>query len=550
MGYGKNQDCVRFITRPSFPVPEKKGAKGKNVILYMKKQPLTTDERRFFKTVYHASFANPFGELREKLDRKIAGLVGLDSNRESVINGRICSISRREISDRCIQEVDLHIKRLESEGKGTIDAFVGHDREIMRVVFLFDIFHKFRERFDTLIMDQIMAGDIPVSVPFAKEAMQILYRRGFAEKTFLHYIAFSFQLRRAFFFISNSLVGISPCMKELKGNLWNNVFTNNIELYDRVLWNRMEDFSTLILGETGTGKGTAAMAIGRSGFIPFNEKKSCFEESFTKAFIPINLSQFPESLIESELFGHKKGAFTGAVDDHKGVFDHCSAHGAIFLDEIGEVPGHVQIKLLRVLQDRIFTPVGSHITSRFRGRVIAATNRSMAEIMEGKIFRDDFYYRLSSDIFEVPPLRKRIREEPAELEALLAFTVEKILGEPFPELVKKVYSIINRQLGKDYHWPGNVRELEQCVKRIILRRHYEGHPKKETDTLKELTNTKIIEKQQPGEALISRIKSGEIDASTLISGYCKLLYQQHGTYETVAKKTGLDRRTVKKYITT
>ncbi|MBF0301962.1 MAG: sigma 54-interacting transcriptional regulator [Desulfamplus sp.] len=531
----------------------------------MNQKPLTTDERRFFKTVYHASFANPFGELREKLDRKIAGLIGLTSNRKSLITNtynlsfnakppttdKNILFSRREISDKCIQEVDHQIRRLEKEGRETINAFTGQDREIMRVVFLFDIFHKFREKFDTLIVEQIKAGDNPIPVSFARDAMQMLYLRGFPEKKFLHYIAFSFQLRRAFFFISNSLVGISPCMKTLKANLWNNVFTNNIGLYDKILWNRMEDFSTLILGETGTGKGTAAMAIGRSGFIPFNEKKGCFEESFTKAFIPINLSQFPESLIESELFGHKKGAFTGAVDDHQGVFDHCSAYGSIFLDEIGEVPGHVQIKLLRVLQERVFTPVGSHKTSRFRGRVIAATNRSMAEIIDGRTFRDDFYYRLSSDIFEVPPLRTRIKEEPAELEALLSFTVEKILGEPFPELVKKISAIINRQLGKDYHWPGNVRELEQCVKRIILRRQYEGHPR--TDISKGCqTEIAEINPKEPNnkfkESLINGIITGEIDAATLVSDYCKYLYQQHGTYETVAKRTGLDRRTVKKYI--
>lgn len=505
----------------------------------MIKKPLTPDERRFFKAVYHASFANPFGELREKLDRKIAGLFRL--------------ASRKESSDKCIEEVEARIRRLESEGRGSVSAFSGKDKEIMRVVFLFDIFHKFRERFDKLIMEQIRAGDVPVPVPFAKEAMQSLYQRGFSEKTFLHYVAFSFQLRRAFFFISNSLVGISPCMKELKSNLWNNVFTNNIGLYDKILWNRMEDFSTLILGETGTGKGTAAMAIGRSGFIPFNEKKGCFEESFTKAFIPINLSQFPESLLESELFGHKKGAFTGAVEDHQGVFDHCSAHGAIFLDEIGEVPGHVQIKLLRVLQDRIFTPVGSHITSRFRGRVIAATNRSMEEVISGKIFRDDFYYRLSSDIFEVPPLRERIRQEPGELDALLSFTVDKILGEPSSELVQKISAMIKRQLGTDYHWPGNVRELEQCVKRIILRRHYEGQPRapdRSPVSEQDSGHKKTSEQNSLREVLLSGVQKGSLDAATLVSHYCKWLYQQHGTYEAVAKKTGLDRRTVKKHIIT
>ena len=114
----------------------------------------------------------------------------------------------------------------------------------------------------------------------------------------------------------------------------------------------------------------------------------------------INLSQFPETLIESELFGHKKGAFTGAVKNHTGVFGRCSPYGAILLDEIGETSTQLQIKLLEVLQNRVFSPVGSHEKSRFEGRVIAATNRAFEEIQEKKIFRDDFYYSLWSVGFE------------------------------------------------------------------------------------------------------------------------------------------------------
>jgi len=143
-------------------------------------------------------------------------------------------------------------------------------------------------------------------------------------------------MRRAFYFIK-SIAGKSPCVQELRKSLWNNIFTNNIELYDSYLWNKMEDFSTMLLGETGTGKGLAASAIGRSGFIPFNEKRSRFQESFAKTFVSINLSQFSEQLIESELFGHKKGAFTGAIEAHQGIFSHCSPFGAIFIDEIGDV---------------------------------------------------------------------------------------------------------------------------------------------------------------------------------------------------------------------
>ena len=135
----------------------------------------------------------------------------------------------------------------------------------------------------------------------------------------------------------------------------------------------------------------------------------------------------------------------------------------------------IQIKLLQVLQDRKFSPVGSHQEGRFEGRVIAATNRSLGEIHTKKIFRDDFYYRLCSDIITVPPLRQRIREDPGEMDDLLGFTVTRMVGKASPELVAMVREVIDSRLGADYPWPGNVRELEQCVRRVILKREYSGH---------------------------------------------------------------------------
>lgn len=488
----------------------------------MKTVRLDSSERLFYKTVYNAAFANPFSSLREKLDLKIAGLFP--------------SVPRRESINQCIREIDRRIRQLEAQGRATIHAYEGEDCKLIRIVFLFDIFHKFRDDFDRLIEDQIEAQDTSIKVPFASEAMQLLHRRGFEPAAILHYLALSYQLRRAFFFISNTLTGESSCMRELKEHLWYNVFTHDMEMYDKYLWNKMEDFSTLLLGETGTGKGTAARAIGMSGFIPFDEKQNCFAQSFTKAFSSLNLSQYPETLLESELFGHKKGAFTGAVDDYQGVFDRCSPYGSILLDEIGEIPEHVQIKLLRILQDRRFTPVGGHTPARFNGRVIAATNRPKQDIMEGNIFRDDFYYRLCSDIIEVPPLARRIQERPAELEDLLAVTIQKMMGEDNHELVKKTADIIDRILGKDYHWPGNVRELEQCVRSIMLRKGYRGK------------SGRARPGQSPEKQLINGVMSCSISVSSLVSRYCALLYDRFQTYEEVARRTGLDRRTTKKYI--
>jgi len=323
-------------------------------------------------------------------------------------------------------------------------------------------------------------------------------------------------------------------MRALKRTLWEAIFTSDIRWYDRFLWDRLEDFSTLLLGETGSGKGTAAAAIGRSGYIPFDEKKGRFVESFTRAFVPINLSQFPETLIESELFGHTKGSFTGAIESHEGAFAACSPHGAVFLDEIGEVSIPVQIKLLQILQERVFSPVGSHERRRFRGRVIAATNRPLASLRGPGGLRDDFFYRLSSDVIVVPPLRQRIAEDPSELEALVDHTVARLLGEPSEEIASLVRETLLRGLGPEYPWPGNVRELEQATRRIILKRRYEGDRR--------------IPASDAQARFLHAAGRGEFDAQQLLAGYCSLLFERHGTYQEVARRTGLDRRTVKKYI--
>jgi transcriptional regulator with GAF, ATPase, and Fis domain len=292
----------------------------------------------------------------------------------------------------------------------------------------------------------------------------------------------------------------------------------------------MEDFSTLLLGETGTGKGAAAAAIGRSGFIPFDEKRGCFAESFTKTFIALNLSQFPETLIESELFGHRKGAFTGAISDHDGVFARCSPYGAILLDEIGEVSVPTQIKLLQVLQERTFTPVGSHEKLRFHGRVIGATNKPLEKLRTTGQFRDDFFYRLCSDVITVPPLRQRIREEPAELDDLIGLIVKRLTGQAAPELI----ALVRGEAPAKYAWPGNVRELEQAVRRVLLTQEYAGdHRAVATDLAGQIQNG---------------IADGSLDADALLAGYCKLLHDRHATYEEVARRTNLDRRTVKAYI--
>lgn len=491
---------------------------------------LTQDERAFFSQVSQAVMANPFSDRRVEIDKEISGFF---QGFQPVEEAGGLSV-RHQILLETIHEVNRRILAIESSGRGDIQRYSGKDRRIIMTTWLFVFFHHFLLQFDELIRAQLEAGKVSVKVPFAKEMFAFLEKRGFAHEDILHFIALSYQLRRAFYFIDRGLVGRSDAMKRLRESLWNNVFTSDLDLYNDFMWHRMEDFSTLILGETGTGKGTAARAIGMSGFIPFDEKSSTFKESFAKIFLPLNLSQFSENLIESELFGHKKGSFTGAVEDHQGLFDQCSRYGSIFLDEIGEVGIPVQIKLLKTIEERNFNPVGSHEERRFEGRVIAATNQDIGRQIADGSFRSDFFYRLCSDIIVVPPLRERIAEDPLELDDLIEFTLEKITGKKSAELTGTIRKYIIKNPGVGYSWPGNVRELGQCVRRMLLKRSYN------------------VQEMVAGEAsrseLSEKIDGGLLTAQEVMSGYCSLLYQRHGTIGEVARITRLDRRTVKKYL--
>jgi DNA-binding NtrC family response regulator len=486
-----------------------------------KKVRLNKQHKQFFENVAAIIFSNPFSvtqqQIEDSLGEPVAAHLYHEYNKYAVL----------------LPKLRDHVTILQSKGVNRIQDVHENDQQALTYAYLFEIYHQYLDELDTLIQRQFKAGVDLVSVPFAKRLLEKLEQVGLDESAADRYFALFYQIRRAFYFIAENLVGDSPCMIQLRHALWNNVFTSDVRLYEEYLWNRMEDFSTLLLGATGSGKGSAAAAIGRSGLIPFHRQSNRFRYSFMASFVAINLSEFPETLIESELFGHRKGAFTGAIDNFKGIFERCNSNGSLFLDEIGDVSVPTQIKLLNVLQNRIFTPVGSHEQKRFEGRVIAATNRPLDRLMQQGMFREDFYYRLSSDTIRVPSLQQRLEENPDELRQITALLLSRMTGnldrnEPFAD---KIYQIIKQSIPKHYHWPGNVRQLEQTIRAIII-------------------NGKI---EAPRQVEITmdwhdKLRNGELSAQQLLSHYCKTLYQEQNSYESVAEITGLDRRTVKKHI--
>ncbi len=209
------------------------------------------------------------------------------------------------------------------------------------------------------------------------------------------------------------------------------------------------DVTVLIQGESGTGKELIARAI------HFESPRGIHP------FIPVNVAAIPKELLESELFGHVRGAFTGATEDRAGYFEKAK-HGTLFLDEIGDMPLGLQAKILRVLQEKEIQRVGSADVIPVGARIIAATNQNLAQLVKEKKFREDLFYRLNVVPIEIPPLRTRREDIP-----VLAHYFAKKFADELASPEKKIAESVMKVL-RAYVWPGNVRELENVVKRAIV----------------------------------------------------------------------------------
>ena len=209
------------------------------------------------------------------------------------------------------------------------------------------------------------------------------------------------------------------------------------------------DASVLLFGESGTGKEVLARALHAQS--PRRDKR----------FVAINCAAIPEALLESELFGHEKGAFTGAVKQTAGKIE-LAAGGTLFLDEIGDLPMSLQAKLLRFLQDRVIERIGGRTEIAVDLRIICATHRNLRELIDSNGFREDLYYRLTEMVVEIPPLRNRAGDAPLLARAFVKRFTRQQKREKLFLRDDAIQAIA------DYDWPGNVRELENCIKRAVI----------------------------------------------------------------------------------
>lgn len=501
---------------------------------------LSDAERDFATAVSHLAYGNPFLPERIEWERRALGEehlpFGLVWHSRNDPRGE--NPNEVRIAERSEALAERLRERLARGLRGTAE-----EAGIYQDLVVYLLFYRYQARLYAAIEAAIEAGkrrpDFGFYEDFAADCERFLAPAGRRLKPRpnpqvnpAHLFACSFQVRRAFHSTFHSIVGGSMPVARLRAQVWQSIFTHDLRRYQRGLYQRLGDVTTLVTGPSGTGKELVARAIALSRYIPFDPESRSFGERPEESFFPLNLSALSPTLIESELFGHRRGAFTGAVGDRTGWLEVCPPLGTVFLDEIGEVDAAIQVKLLRVLETRTFQRLGDTRERRFRGKVVAATNRDLAREMEAGRFREDFYYRLCADRIETPSLAERVRDSPREIPDLVLFLAERQVGEELaPELAREVVTWIERNLGHDYPWPGNVRELAQCVSNVLIRREYLPAARPGAS--------------DPRRAVADEILSAQLSADEVLGRYCTLVYAETGSYQEAARRLGLDRRTVK-----
>jgi transcriptional regulator with AAA-type ATPase domain len=495
--------------------------------------------RRILEAVTKVAFANPFLPERVELEREALG--------EEFRPGSSNVWSRHGDAD----DNQPNLQNLAARAAAIVDAARGalasgqrggdDELALYEDAALYVLYDRFRPQLKSVVQPAIENGS-PSKISFWPEFKQafthyLTVPGGRLPNNYepAHILAGFFQVRRAFHHIFDYIVGQSMPTARLRAAVWQSIFTHDLRRYRRSLYNRMSDIATLISGPSGTGKELVARAVGLSRYIPFDEKKACFTDDFHGSFHAVNVSALSPTLIESELFGHSKGSFTGATTDRPGWLEQCKPLGTVFLDEIGELHPSIQVKMLRVVQARTFSRVGETQMRPFHGKLIAATNRNLADEMRAGRFREDLYYRLCSDLITTTPLREQLADSPEDLHHLVLFAAQRIAGDDAEDLAREVEQWIETRLGRDYPWPGNIRELEQCVRNCLVRGEY--HPACPKEAAADAEKAWLAEAEQ-----------GSLTADALLTHYCRWVYRQDGTYEGTAERIGLDRRTVKRRV--
>ncbi len=512
---------------------------------------LPMDEWRTAEALAAIPFVNPFLEERVELERTALGPRYLGVGPVMMLRpGRTGDEMYPELPALRERSEDLYAKLRRQLDSGRVAT--PKELQVYEGLALFLIYLLFLKEFQSLLADLTRSKSGSIEVTFWEKFAAAFERMFHLEDRSLPsrhrpeiILAICFQKERAYEHIFEKIVGGSMPAARLRAAVWESIFTHDTRRYLRVLHSRMSNLPTLIVGPSGSGKELVASAIANSSFIPFDTAKRRFIIDRSSHYVPVNLSALTPTLIESELFGHVKGAFTFAHKDREGWLEKCDLYGAVFLDEIGELDGSIQVKLLRVLETRGFERVGSTDNLPFKGKIIAATNRDLAKEMEAGRFRHDLYFRLCADQVTTPSLAEQLSDRPDDLEDLVRFAAGRALDlnpdsaddpdEEVEQVTTEVLAWIRGHLGDSYPWPGNFRELGQCVRNVIVRGRYLPP-----------SRGNRADRLGPVEELLAQVRETTATSDELLGRYYALvLHESEGNYREAGRRLKVDWKTVR-----
>ena len=491
----------------------------------------TADEERIARGLGAIAHANPFRPERLELERGLLGDRALPPGTvwhrggpEIVENAELLAGLSAELTESLLGRL---------EGVRSLDR---PDRSLVRDVFLHHLYHRHLPDLRRLVREPASAiRPLGFWTDFRTEAERLFGHPALdhpdSRMDPAHLLAAFYQLRRAFQHVFQQILGGTAPAARLRAEVWESIFTHDMRRYRRGLFDRMRHVTTLVTGPSGTGKELVGRAIALSGYVPFDPVRSCFLLEEENLFRSVHLAAFSPTLVEAELFGARKGAYTGADEDRDGWLASVPEWGSVFLDEIGEIETGLQVKLLRLLQTRRFSRLGETVRRSFEGRILAATNRSLEDELESGGLREDFVYRLCGDRIETPSLAEQLREDPDELGPLLELLAERFLdADEAVSVAGETFEWIRASLPADYPWPGNFRELEQCLRNVLVHRAYRP-PRRRFE--------------RPDDALDRALAPARWTADELVDRYCALAVEATGSFSAAGRRLELDRRTVR-----
>jgi len=513
------------------------------------------DDRPKAEALCRLTWCNPFHEERGALERQALGEAWLAPTADGMDWEGGLPVAAANPNTEALAPLS---KRLVNEARERLRRRppTPNERTTYRDLVIFALFYQFVDEFHRMIRQARERGSATQRCAFYDRFRAELERLCPADQPSLRVdlpperlFATFFQVRRAYAHIHECIIGSSAEARRLRARVWQSIFTRDMARFERALVGKMGDLITLITGPSGSGKELVARAIGLSQHVPFDATRREFAEDYLRGFYPLNLAALSPTLIESELFGHRRGSFTGALGDRLGYFEVCGPHGTVFLDEIGETETGIQVKLLRVLQTRVFQRIGDTEPRTFAGKIVAATNRDLAREMRGGRFREDLYYRLCADHVRTPALREILRDSPNELPTLIRHIAARIAGlEEAPALTEEASVILQREVPPDYPWPGNFRELEQAVRNVLVHGDYKPESAAVAGEVVTHGTGSGHHGHDSPQTLAAALEAGEWTADELLRRYISRVHRLSGSYEEAARRLALDRRTVKKYL--